>query len=552
MNKIKCLQVGFLGGVGEIGKNMTLIGYGGKYIIVDAGQSFPTEEMPGIDAVIPDMTFIRENASNILGIFLTHGHEDHIGAMPYLLQEIKVPVYGSALTLALVQSKLLERDIKASKFNTVSGGDVVSVAPFKVEFVHVCHSIAGAFSLAITTPAGVVFVTGDYKFDYTPVEGGVTDIPRLARIGDRGVLLMLGESTNVEREGQTVSERVVGETFDDLFGENEGRRIVVATFASNINRIQQVMDTAAKYKRKVAFSGRSMIKIAEIGQELNLLHVKPDQIVEMERIKKIPDGELVILSTGSQGEQMSALSRMANGDYNKLKIGSNDTIIISASPIPGNERSVYTVINNLCRLGAKVIYNTLRELHVSGHAHKEELKLMLSLIRPRFFIPVHGEYRMLSQHAGIAVDMGVRKTGVLIPEVGMLINVNARGIKKLGTITAGNTYIDGDTSGEDKMELVMRDRRQLAADGVIIVFVKLHLSDGSLASAPEVMMRGVASGEEFVAQVRAEVKQMVSKEHYTDIDKRGALKSKIAKTVRNLARKVMRVPPMVVPIIVEV
>lgn len=551
MNKLRSLTVGFLGGVGEIGKNMTVLGIGNKYIILDAGQSFPTEDMPGIDTVIPDLTFLRDNTHNILGIFLSHGHEDHIGAMPYILQEMDIPVYGSALTIALVQSKLSERSI-TGRLHVVKAGDVVTLQPFSVEFIHVCHSIAGSFAMSIATPAGNVFFTGDYKFDYTPPEGGVTDIPRISRIGDKGVLLMLGESTNVEREGSTVSERKVGEQFDTLFAENVGRRIIVATFASNINRLQQIIDTAVKYKRKIAFGGRSMAKIADIGRELNLLHMAPESVVDIDRSKKIADGELCILSTGSQGEQMSALTRMANGEHNKIKIGTNDTVIISASPIPGNERSVYSVINNLCRLGATVVYHTLKDIHVSGHAHREELKLMLTLVRPKMFIPIHGEYRHLCLHAELARAMGVRKNNVLIPEIGTLVNVNARGIKPIGTLAAGNTYIDGDESGEDNMEMLIRDRKQLAADGMIIVFVAVRLTDGTMPTPPEVVLRGVAVGEDFVNHLKAEVAALVAKEHYKDVDKRGALKSKIAKTVRYRARKAMHSAPMVVPIIVEV
>lgn len=552
MNKIRSLTVGFLGGVGEIGKNMTVLGYGNKYIILDAGQSFPTEDMPGIDTVIPDFSFLRDNADNVLGIFLSHGHEDHIGAMPYILQELNIPVYGSDLTIALVQSKLIERNINKRTLHIVKAGDIVKTGPFGVEFIHVCHSIAGAFAMSITTPAGVVFFTGDYKFDYTPAEGGVTDIPRISRIGDRGVLLMLGESTNVEREGSTVSERKVGEQFDTLFADSVGRRIIVATFASNINRLQQIIDTAIKYKRKVAFGGRSMAKIADIGRELNLLHISPDSVVDIDRSKNVPDGELCILSTGSQGEQMSALTRMANGEHNKIKISDNDTVIISASPIPGNERSVYSVINNLYRLGANVVYHTLKDIHVSGHAHREELKLMLSLVRPKMFVPIHGEYRHLCMHAELARTMGVRKNRVLIPEIGMLVNVNARGIKPIGTIAAGNTYIDGDESGEDNMEMLIRDRKQLAADGLIIVFVTMRLTDGKLAASPEVLLRGVAVGEDFVNNLKAEIAQMLGKERYNDADKRGALKNKIVRAVRYRARKVMHSVPMVVPIIVEV
>jgi ribonuclease J len=404
----------------------------------------------------------------------------------------------------------------------------------------------------VTTPAGVVFFTGDYKFDYTPVEGGVTDVSRLARIGDRGVLLMLGESTNVEREGSTVSEKAVGENFDKLFAEAEGRRIIVATFASNINRVQQIVNTAQKYHRKVAFGGRSMVKIAEIGKELGYLRYDPNQIVDIDKIKRIADGDLVIISTGSQGEQMSALTRMANGEFPGFKVGANDTVIISASPIPGNERSVYSVINNLCRLGAKVVYHTLKDLHVSGHAHKEELKLMLSLIRPRFFIPVHGEYRHLSLHADLAMEMGIKKRAIIIPEIGSLVNVNGRGIKVVGTVPAGNTYIDGDASGEDDMELLIKDRKQLAADGMIIVFMVVKIADGQLLTGPEVMLRGVAYPDDLVNDIKHEVAALMAKERYTDTDRRGALKAKIGKTVRNQARRSLHSVPMVLPIIVEI
>lgn len=552
MAKLKSVTVGFLGGVGEIGKNMTVLGFGNKYIIVDAGQSFPTEDTPGIDYVIPDSTFIRENYANIVGLFLTHGHEDHIGAVPYLLEEFDLAVYGSDLTIALVQSKLEERGVKSRKLHVVKAGDVTVCNPFRVEYVHVCHSIAGAFALSVTTPAGVVFFTGDYKFDYTPPEGGLTDIPRLSRIGDKGVLLMLGESTNVEREGSTVSERMVGENFDVLFDDNIGRRIIVATFASNVNRLQQIIDTAVKYKRKVAFGGRSMVKIAEIGRQLGLLHVANENIVDIDKIKRIPDGELVVVSTGSQGEQMSALSRMAMGEYNKIKLGGNDTVIISASPIPGNERSVYSVINNLCRLGCQVVYHTLKDIHVSGHAHREELKLMLSLIRPKMFIPVHGEYRHLTMHADLAETMGVSRKNILIPEIGMLVRANARSVKQIGTIAAGNTYIDGAESGEDSMESIIRDRRKLASEGMVLVFVSIRLTDGTLVGAPEVMLRGVAAAEDFAGAVKTDIQQLMAKERYKDADKRSALKAKIARAVRNRARQSIHSVPMVVPVVVEV
>ncbi|MEG1805918.1 MAG: ribonuclease J, partial [Clostridia bacterium] len=386
------LRLNFLGGVEEIGKNCLAIECGQDIIVVDVGMTFPTDEMPGIDVVIPDTTFLRENKDRIRGIFLTHGHEDHIGGMPYLLEDVKVPVYGTKLTLMLLENKLKEKNIKA-QLKTVKAGSVIKAGCFSVELIHVNHSIEGAVSLSITTPFGVIFHTGDFKIDYTPVDGVMTDLKRISEIGKKGVLLLLAESTNIESPGYTMSEKTVGKTFDDIFGENIKKRIIIATFASNIHRVQQIIDTAIQYKRKVAFSGRSMLNIVDAARKIGALHIDDDIILDVEKLSNIQDKDLVIVSTGTQGEPMSALRRMAEGDFNKVKIGKNDTIVISATPIPGNEKMSYSVINKLYKLGADVIYSRLRDVHVSGHACQEELKLIHSLIKPKYFIPVHGEYR---------------------------------------------------------------------------------------------------------------------------------------------------------------
>ena len=541
------LEVAFLGGVGEIGKNMTALICDGQILIVDAGNTFPDETTPGVDAIIPDFTYLSERKEDIVGVVLTHGHEDHIGALPYFLKDFDVPVYGSDVTLSLLSAKLEDKRI-VPDLVTVKDGDVLEIGCFSVEFFHVCHSVSGAFALGISTKYGVVFHTGDFKIDFTPVDSQYTDLGRLGDLGNKGVTLMLGESTNVEREGFTASERAVGETFDSIFSNNAGRRIIIATFASNINRLQQIIDVAAKYGRRIAFAGRSMLKSWEIGKKLGILQTLPDDVVELDRAVKMPDDKICIVVTGSQGEPMSALTRMAIGEYNKVTVGGNDTVILSASPIPGNEKSVYTVINNLYKLGAKVCYHTLRDIHVSGHAHREELKLMMSLIKPKYFMPVHGEYRHQVKHKELAIGLGVAEENILIPEVGWRVAVTKDGLKRRPDVPSGNSYVEGDEVG-DNMENVISDRRMLSAEGLIIVLLCFD-GNGKLASPPDVLTRGISAPDEFIDELKSEVAATFDdKKYYPEI--RGALKVKIARTVRTLTRKELKNAPMVIPIFVE-
>lgn len=545
------LKVGFLGGVGEIGKTMTVIEYGEDMLIIDAGLTFPTEEMPGIDIVIPSLQYIKDNKTRVKGIILTHGHEDHIGAVPFLMEEVNAPLYGSELTLRLAANKIIERCGKDSRYCAVKGGDIIKAGAFEIQFFHVCHSIAGAFAIAVKTPKGVIFVTGDFKIDYTPADKEAMDFGGLGALGDKGVLLMLGESTNIEREGHTVSERTVGDTIDNIFSANEGRRIIVATFSSNIHRLQQIIEIALKYDRFVAFSGRGMHNVYEIGKELGIIKIDESKVIDLERRgKKFPEEKLVILSTGSQGEPMSALSRMASGKSNQISIGANDTVVLSASPIPGNERAVYSTINNLYKLGARVIYHTLKDVHVSGHAHKEELKLMLSLIRPKYFMPVHGEYRHQKRHAVLAEEMGVRPSNIFIPEIGSCIDVSARGLRRLDNIPAGNTYVDGAVV-EDNMAMVLRDRKSLSVEGVMIIWVDIRLEDGAILSGPEIMLRGVVVNEELIAELKTETAKIVEKSGYRSADDRGVLKKAITRYAREKTYRVLKTNPMIVTIIIE-
>ena len=425
----KQLKVRFLGGVGEIGKNMTALEYGKDIIIIDAGTSFPSDDMPGIDLVIPDISYLIENRNKIRGVVITHGHEDHIGGLPYLLKELNIPVFGTKLTLTLAENKLKEHNLNNVSLNCIKPGSIVKLGCFTVEFINVNHSIAGAVALAVTTPVGVVFHTGDYKIDFTPINGEHTDLGRIAEIGGNGVLLLLAESTNIERPGYTMSERVVGETFDHIFSDNIGRRLIIATFASNVHRLQQILDMAVKYRRKVVFSGRSMINVADAASKIGELKIPQNLVIDIDKIKNMKDSELVIISTGSQGEPMSALTRMASGEFNKIKIGNNDTVVISASPIPGNEKMVYGVINNLYRLGAEVVYESLEPIHVSGHACRDELKIIHTLTNPKFFIPVHGEYRHLKKHAKLAESLGMKPGNILIADIGDTAVVTPKSIK---------------------------------------------------------------------------------------------------------------------------
>ncbi len=469
---VKPLKIIFLGGVGEIGKNMTALEYENDIIVIDAGLTFPnSEDMPGIDSVVPDVTYLAQNKDKIRAVILTHGHEDHIGGVPYLLKEINenTPIYGTKLTLMLTDNKLQEHRIADSVQRVVEAGEKVQLGAFNVEFINVNHSISGACALAIKTPVGLLYHSGDFKIDLTPVAGSPIDFKRIAELGNEGVLLYMAESTNIERAGYTMSETVVGTTLDHLFSENINRRIIIATFASNVHRLQQIVDLAVKYRRKVALSGRSMFKVVEAAVKIGELKIPEGVLIDIERTKNLFDGELLVLSTGSQGEPMSALTRMASGDFNKLTIGENDTIIISANPIPGNEKMIYRVINNLYKKGARVVYESLEKIHVSGHACQEEHKILYSLLKPKFFIPVHGEYRHLKRHAQLAETLGMPAQNILITEIGNCVELTDSEIKLGENVPAGTLLVDGEGLEDYGTSEVMKQRIKMAADGVFSV-----------------------------------------------------------------------------------
>ncbi|MBR2302308.1 MAG: ribonuclease J [Clostridia bacterium] len=554
MKKTKNLKVVFLGGVGEIGKNMTAFEYDDEIIIVDAGLAFPTADMPGVDLVIPDFTYLRQNKEKIKALILTHGHEDHIGAVPYLLQEFKIPVYGTRLTLGMVEHKLLERDVKDAELIPISNKSVVKLGKFMCEFVHVSHSVAGSVAVSITTPMGIVFVTGDFKIDYTPLGGEIMDLNRIAEIGRKGVLLLLSESTNVEREGYTMSETVVAQALDKIFLEAQDRRIILATFASNVDRLQEIFDIATKYRRKVAISGRSMLNNIEIAKKVGAINYSEKILIDIDKISEVADRNLLILSTGTQGEPMSALTRMSIGGFSKVKIGSNDTIIISGSPIPGNEKDVYTVINNLYRLGAQVIYDKIAAIHVSGHACREELKLIHTLLKPKFFIPVHGEYRHLKQHADLAFTLGMDYDNVIVPDIGNVINVTPHKISKGADVKSGEVLVDGLGVG-DVGNMVLRDRLELSEEGILLIVLGLDRTVGQVVHGPEIISRGfIYTGDEtnfaLIEELRAVVTNVLKNIDFKSFSLNQA-KVAIVKAVRGyLARRIKR-RPMVLPIIYE-
>ncbi len=466
------LKIVFLGGVEEIGKNMTVFEYADTAIIVDSGLGFPNgETMPGVDFLIQDISYLRTIKENIKAIFITHGHEDHIGSLAFVLKEIKVPVYGSSIAMAFSENKIVRRgNLSKYKLNVIDNHSIIKVGCFEVEFVRITHSIAGAYSLSITTPAGVVFFTGDFKIDHTPVDGKVADLARIAEIGSKGVLLLMQDSTNVERPGYSMSESKVGKSLESVFNDNKTQRIIAATFSSNIHRIQQIADCAIKQGRKIAFSGRSIINTIGIAQKLGEIFIDQDNVVDVTNTKNIPDHKLCIIATGTQGEETSALTRMSTDGFKNIIIGENDTIILSASPIPGNERSIHFVMNNLAKKGASLIYESLSEIHASGHACMEELKLMMALTKPKYFIPVHGEYRHLKKHAELAELMGIPKANIYIPELGSAIDVSKGGIRKLPSVQAGAVMLVGDIESDEEHIV---ERKKLAEDGIVIVALSL-------------------------------------------------------------------------------
>ncbi len=549
--KKKPLKVLFFGGVGEIGKNMTALEYGNDIIIIDAGIIFPTEEMPGIDLVFPDITYLVKNRAKIRGLFLTHGHEDHIGGVPYLLKEIPtVHVYGTKLTLALVDNKLREHRLGNVSEHIVNPKESVKAGVFNVNFVNVNHSIAGALALAIETPYGIVFHSGDFKIDLTPVAGKPVDLGEIAEYGKKGVLLYLGESTNIERPGFTMSEKVVGTTLEHLFAENADRRIIIATFASNVHRLQQIVDIAVKFRRKVALSGRSMLSVVEAATKIGELSIPEGVLVDVEKAKNFFDREIVIVSTGSQGEPMSALTRMADGEFREVNIGANDTVIISASPIPGNERMIYRVINNLYKRGANVVYESLEKIHVSGHACQEEHKIMHSLLKPKFFIPVHGEYRHLKRHILLAQEMGMRPECTFIPDIGVCAELTEDTLRQGESFPAGSRLIDGSGFEDYGTSEALKDRLHISAEGVFII--GLCLSDGSVLGEPSITSRGFLFTDE--KNYLRELKGVVMKAAGTVPDSAGTaeMENAVRRAVRNYIFKKSKQSPMIVVVVQEV
>lgn len=546
----KPVKIVFLGGVGEIGKNMTAIECGDDIIIIDAGAIFPTEETPGFDLIVPDITYLLENAKKVRALILTHGHEDHIGGVPYLLKELNVPVAGTKLTLALVDNKLREHKINDVKEITVTPGQTVQFGCFKVLCVNVNHSIAGSLAFAIQTPQGVIFHSGDYKIDLTPVAGAPIDLKTISDIGSAGVLLYMGESTNIERAGFTMSETTVGTTLDRLFGENLNKRLIIATFASNVHRLQQIIDLAVKYRRKVALSGRSMLNVVDAAEKIGEINIPENVLVDVSKIRNMRDQEIVVVSTGSQGEPMSALTRMANGDNPSVTVGANDTVIISASPIPGNEKLVYRVINNLYRKGANVVYESLEHIHVSGHACQEEHKIMHNLLKPKYFIPVHGEYRHLKKHSQLAQELGLEEGKIIIPDIGNCIEITAKGMKRAENVPSGSRLIDGEGIEDEKASVVIEDRRQLSEEGLFIVCVAVK--DGEVVGEPAINSRGFVF--DFHRDYNKEMRDVIDRAiENCDLTKGSVdeLKKVIKRSLRNYLLKKTKQSPMVVPVVVE-
>ena len=550
MKKQNSIKIRFLGGVSEIGKNMTALEYGKDIIIIDAGLTFPTPDMPGIDLVIPDITYLIQNKDKIRGVFLTHGHEDHIGGLPYLLKEIDVPVYGTKLTLTLADSKIREFGIKDAKLNCLSPKGIVKLGAFAVEFINVNHSIPGAVALAIHTPHGIIFHSGDFKVDLTPIGGEIIDLARLTEIGKKGVTLMLCESTNIERSGYSMSESVVTENLERLFEQNKTKRIIIATFASNVYRLQQILNIAHKNKRKVALSGRSMINVIDASSKIGEITIPQNVLIDIDKIKNYPDKDLVVIATGSQGEPMSALTRMAMGESNQVSIGKNDTIIISATPIPGNEKSIYQVINNLYRKGAEVVYETLEKIHASGHACQEELKIMHSLIKPKFFIPVHGEYRHLKKHIELAKEMGLKEHNMLICDIGDTVELTSKSMKKGEKFPSGSRLVDG--LSIDETQSVVRDRKLISIEGIIVVVCPVSAESGLILQEPEVIGKGAGLTDIQIQEMKAIAKKCLENYNIKSAGDLKVIRDIIRKKLRDYLFKKTKKNPMILPIITEV
>jgi len=552
---VESIRIIPLGGLNEIGKNMTVYECMGDMFVVDCGNTFPDSEMFGVDLVIPDFTYILENTDKIKGIVITHGHEDHIGALPYLLREVNLPVYATRLTKGLIENKLSEHSLKSVvEIHEIRPGDRIQLGCMTVVPIHVNHSIPDAVGLAIESPAGTVVTTGDFKIDYTPPQGETTDLATFAEYGRTGVLAFLADSTNAERRGSSASEKTVGRSFEGFFEKAAGKRIIIATFASNIYRIQQILDLAVKHGRKVAVSGRSMINNIQMAFDLGYLTVPETVMIEPEKVKDYEPGQVVLITTGSQGEPLSALSRMASGTHRQFSIGPADFIIISATPIPGNEKMVTKVVNGLMKLGATVIYESMYDVHVSGHAYQEELKLMLNLVKPQYFMPVHGEYKHLKRHAMVAENVGVPVENIIMANTGEVLKINVNGITVEETVTAGQVLVDGLGVG-DVGSVVLRDRRHLSQYGLVVVVFTVDSATGRLLSGPDIVSRGfvyVKESEGLISEARLAARQVIEKYESYDYQDWTVIKAKIRDQVSQVLYRKTKRSPMVLPIVMEV
>ena len=550
------LKIISLGGLGEIGKNMTVFETEQDIIVADCGSAFPDDDLPGVDLVIPDFTYLQKNAGKIRGIFITHGHEDHIGGLPFLLKQINAPVYGTALTIGLISGKLKEHGIlNQCKLNTVKPGDTVRAGTtMSVEFVRVNHSIPDACAFAIRTPAGLIVLTGDFKVDFTPISGEPIDLVRFGELGSEGVLALLSDSTNAEKPGSTPSERIVGESFEKLFKRAADKRIIIATFASNVHRIQQVVDTAVRFDRKVAVFGRSMVNVVAIAQELGYLTIPAGILIDADNLKDYTDEEIVLITTGSQGEPMSALTRMSIGSHRNIKIGPNDCIIISATPIPGNEKSVGKVVNELMKLGADVIYERMYDVHVSGHACQNETRLLLSLTQPKFFMPMHGEYKHLMKNAGVGASMGIPEENIIISDIGKVVQTDGVDMKITGMVPSGRVLVDGLGVG-DVGSVVLRDRKLLADDGLIVVVCAINDATGEVLAGPDLVSRGfvyVRDNEDLMADATVVVRNSLEKCKLNGFRDWATIKGRIRDELGDFISSRTRRKPVILPIIQEV
>lgn len=550
----KEIQIIPLGGLEEIGKNMTVIRYKGSAVIIDCGMAFPDDDLLGIDAVIPDFSYIEQIQDELLGLLLTHGHEDHIGGIPFLLQKFDIPIYGTALTIGLVKNKLAESGYDDySNIHVVSAGDSISLGQFNIEFIHMNHSIPGSVALALSTDAGTIIHTGDFKIDYTPVVEKTADLARLAVYGEKGVLALLCDSTNAEKRGNSLSESVVGASFESFLQRTEGKRVIIATFASNVQRIQQIVDFAEKHNRKIAFSGRSMLNTVSIAKDLGFLHYLDNTIIDIEEVNEYSPEELVVVTTGSQGEPMSALARMAAGTHRQVSISEKDLIIISASPIPGNEKSINSVINALLKLGSDVIYEPMYDIHASGHACQDEIKLIISLVKPKYFMPVHGEYKHLLRNSNIAKQLGYDDKNIILAEIGDVVCITKRSTKIKEKIDSGSVLVDGIGVG-DVGVAVIRDRQHLASDGMVLIVCSIDQNTGKKLGEPDIISRGfvyMRDSEELIHDVKDIISDVIDRYSGKDKNRRNELKSVIRSEVGNYLYSKTKRNPMILSVVTE-